>query len=149
MEKDPKMVSSFEGLAELALSQLRILEQCSIVCGPISTGGLGSVEKNIEIIKVVSDYLESTGIRIFNNIFYEKYIVKLKNEWESEGNTGYCTPILENFYLALYKSGHIKIAYFLPGWESSYGASWERNILPKCGVKIIDLEQSKIQLLFT
>lgn len=138
---NPETIKTFTGLAEFALSELRVIGECSIVCGPISTGGYGSVEANIKVIEMMTRHLRSIGCKIFNNTFYEKYIWRLKDKWLEEGNTGYCQPILEEFYMAIYRSGHITKAYFLPSWESSTGAQWERKVLPQCRIEVLDLSR--------
>jgi hypothetical protein len=44
--------------------------------------------------------------------------------------------ILEIFYKGLFDSGYIDEVYFLPDWQSSIGASWERKTIADFGIKI-------------
>jgi hypothetical protein len=145
MQVDQNFKNGFSGLSQLALSELRVLGECSVVCGPISTGGTGSVEANVKLIADVMVFLtETKGVKFFNHLFYEKHIKVLKEKWESY-NEGYCMPILDQFYAALYQSGYIKTAYFLPNWETSHGATREREFLPKCRISIVDIKLSEIE----
>jgi hypothetical protein len=130
---------SFENLAHIALAELQSLgDNVSIVCGPITTGGRGSIKENVRVFGACISKLSETGV-LFNQVPYEGSIARLREVWEKEGNTGYCMPILETFYAALFASGHITKAYFIPGWESSFGARWEHDKMKEHGVEIIYL----------
>jgi hypothetical protein len=48
----------------------------------------------------------------------------------------YPMPILEEFYLPLYQSGRIKKFFFVSGWESSFGATWEHDRAKELGIEI-------------
>lgn len=148
-----RLADSFSALSALALMELRGKgADFVIVCGPITTGGRGSVEENVRAIRLVIDYLGSYfEEKVFDQLPYEATLWSLKDEWEAqECNSGYCLPILEEFYLPIYQSGLIVRAYFLPGWESSFGACWEREQLMKLPIAIIDFpEENFDQLLET
>lgn len=138
---------TFSALSDIAINALRELGKSVIVCGPITTGGRGSAEKNIRAFEVTILYLKSQGITVFDQVPYESTLWTLKDRWEKAGNPGYCMPILIDFYLPLYRSKLIYRAYFLPGWESSFGARWERKELADLGVEIVDLEVGLIDRL--
>jgi hypothetical protein len=131
---------SFSSLSDKALEDLKDMGRAAIVCGPITTGGYDSVKDNIKVFETAINLLKSRGLKVFNQVPYEPLLWKLKDRWKKAGNTGYCTPILTDFYLPLYRSGHIYKAYFLPGWESSFGAKWERKELKALGIEIIDFD---------
>ena len=139
------LASSFVELSNLALESIKAMGRVTIVCGPITTGGRGSAEANMRALALTIRHLKYLGIPVFDQCPFEPTLWSLKDQWEKAGNQGYCTPILTDFYLPLYKSGHIYRAYFLPGWESSYGARWERRELAILQVQIIDLEEEQIK----
>lgn len=97
--------------------------QVGIVSGPISTGGLGSIDKNLAEFSKYIDIMESKGEKIFNQLPFERKFQEL-----AEGSKGYFMPILEDFFLPIFKSGKIKKIWFMPGWQTSTGAKWEFEI---------------------
>lgn len=133
-------VHSFEEAAELALEIIREMPapRCQ-VCGPISTGGLGSIAANSVAFRFAVDLLRAQGENPFDQMPFEGVFVRLVKEWQAAGGTGYCMPILEVFYRRIFESGLIGKMIFLPGWESSYGAKWERDHGLKAGLEIVDM----------
>jgi hypothetical protein len=140
---------SFSDLCRLALLDLQKIGRAGIVCGPITTGGRGSAEENMRAITAVVLHLENQGVRIFSQTTYEATLWTLKDQWEMSGNPGYCMPILMDFYLPLFQSGYICKAYFLPNWESSFGARWERKQFAHLQIEIIDLEVELVDRLLS
>lgn len=139
-----RIANSFYELSNLALNQLRDLGKVSIVCGPITTGGRGSAEENVKAMKAVIKHLVERGFVVFDQFPFEGTLWTLKDEWVKNGGVGYCMPILEEFYKPLYASGFIIEAHFLPGWESSFGARWERDLLTDLKIQIVDFPGSSI-----
>ena len=135
---------SFEELADIAIKDLRAHGPSGIVCGPITTGGTGHQVLNLEVFNALIRGLQSQGEHIFTQIPYEFGLRHLVREWEERGNSGYCMPILEVFYARLFESGLIKKAWFIPGWQSSFGAQYERKKLGAEGASIIDLSREEI-----
>lgn len=133
---------SFDELVIIALEELRKFRHGSeIVCGPISTGGRGSVEANFQVFSATIARLKQEGRPIFSQVPYEERIF-FRNRWRAEDPARaneYHMPILEDFYLPLISSGLIKKCWFIPGWESSFGARWEREHLIQYGADICDL----------
>ena len=138
---------SFETLAKLAIGELTLLGRAGIVCGPISTGGCGSAEDNFLVFNRTIISLQDEGFPIFSQIPYESGIGKLRQAWNDAGNSGYCMPILHEFYAPLFRTGLITCAWFIPGWESSFGARWEREECKKLGIKTCDLDPGWIKSL--
>ncbi len=134
---------SFAALVPIALAELRkFADGADMVCGPISTGGRGSIEANIQVFNATIAALQSEGRPVFNQVPYEEQILRLRTAWQNSSpeNAGkYCMPLLNDFYLPIFKSGHFKQGWFIPGWTSSYGASWERRQLSHLGIAITDL----------
>lgn len=135
---------SFRELADIAIKDLRAYGPSSIVCGPITTGGTGHQVLNLEIFNAVIHGLGEQGEHVFTQIPYEFGLRRLVREWEEQGNSGYCMPILEVFYARLFESGLIEKGWFIPGWQSSFGAQYERKKLAEEGAQIIDLSRDEI-----
>ena len=137
--------------AELAQVGLRELEKfgghAEIVCGPITTGGLGTPELNLTVFSCVITSL-SYDRSIFNQAPYEYKVDDLRNRWRAEdpARVGqYCEPILTEFYGPLFHSGVIKKGHFIPGWQSSKGAMWERVQMQELGIEVYDLPEAWIK----
>ena len=136
-----KLANSFSELADIAIERLEESGKSVVVCGPITTGGLLSITKNLEVINITNRYLERRGYRVFDQVSFEITLQILKDEWKKKNghnNGQYCMPILEEFYLPIYVSGLIYRGYFLPGWIYSTGAAWERNLFYELGIEVID-----------
>ncbi len=134
--------TSFAELLPIALRELeKFTEPAEVVCGPITTGGRGSIGENLEAFESTIICLTHRGRPIFNQIPYEDKIFEFRTKWQSlPGNTGtYYRPILDEFYLPLFKTKIIQRGFFLPGYESSIGAMWERETLTRLGADIVDL----------
>ncbi len=130
-------VQSFADLAEIALTILRRMPQPSgEVCGPISTGGKGSIEANIAEFNTTIDRLLAQGLTIFDQVPFEQHIFDL-----IAGGKGsrLQNELLEKFYSPLFTSGLINTLYFIPGWESSHGATWEHQQARELGINIVYL----------
>lgn len=139
-----RLANSFSELADIAIERLEEQGKSVVVCGPITTGGLHSVSKNLEIINITNKYLERRGYNVFNQVPFELTLEILQKEWRKTNgynNAQYCMPILEEFYYPIYASGLIYRAYFLPGWISSFGARWERSLLQEIRVEVKDFDR--------
>lgn len=129
--------NSFAELSEIALRVLkRMPKPIGQVCGPISSGGLGSIEANLKRFDQTIEELINHGNKIFDQVPFEKYIFRLI---ETGRGTRDQNQLLEQFYLPILESGLIDIMYFLPGWESSNGARWEHAQAKRLGIKIVYL----------
>jgi hypothetical protein len=114
-----------------------------IVCGPISTGGKGSIVANIAHFElaVQSMTIASDG-GFFSQIPFEEAIWRIKAADEAAvGKTMANKILLLEFYLPLFRSGWIQEMHFLPDWASSDGATWERHIGFLLGFDIYDLDE--------
>lgn len=130
--------TTFEELAEIALKTLEAMPQpIGMVSGPISTGGLGSKEENIEVFQKVINWLQDAGISIFDQMPFEKHMWRIiQTPYYKKEN-----QLLEKFYLPIFESGFVKMMYFIPGWQSSVGAKWEHERVIRLGIEIILLEE--------
>lgn len=137
-EEDIKDVGSAKNFKDLYVVAHRIFnhmpDSIGQVCGPIATGGLGSVEANLKKFDETIKKLQSEGKIIFDQIPFEWPMQDLKKT-VLEGRDS----ILNDFYLPIFESGKVKTLYFIKGWESSYGATWEHEQAQKIGIDIIYL----------
>lgn len=104
--------------------------QVGIVSGPISTGGSGSIEKNLAEFSRYIEILDTRGEKIFNQLVFEDKFQEL-----AEGCNEYFMPILEDFFLPIFKSSKISKIWFMPGWQTSTGAKWEFEMAEKLGIE--------------
>ena len=137
-EKAVKTVRSYAKLCEVAMRILaRIKVPVGFVCGPISTGGAGSPKKNIVIFKRYIAKLREEGKNIFSQIPFEETLWRLSALFGNDPD-----KLLREFYLPLFATGLLTTFYFIPGWETSYGARWEHNQAKRLGIQIIYLEEA-------
>ncbi len=127
LQSDGYEAPSFRELAQMAIARLETRNDLSIVCGPISTGGTGNQIYNFTVFNIAVRALEDRGFELFDQIPYEYGLRKLLHKWEHEGNTGYCMPILEEFYAPIFDTGKIARGFFLPTWYTSFGTKWEHR----------------------
>lgn len=124
---------SVNELYGIACSVIQQMPQGEIVqvCGPIATGGRGSVETNLAYFNESIKTLQANGLHVFDQMPFEKPMQQLK-----ESIPGFRDTILDHFYLPILESGKISELYFLPGWETSFGAQWEHTQGKRLGIKI-------------
>lgn len=135
-----EVASTFHEAGDIALT---ILSRMSVtgkeivqICGPISTGGLGTMEKNMARFRLAIDRATENGLFVFNQIPFQQTIKRLSNFEDRQKK--YNWEILEIFYRKIFESGYIHRTLFLPYWYSSNGAKWERNIVTKIGIPVED-----------
>lgn len=121
INKQLQQSESFDDLLKVAMMILTTThEPLAMVSGPISTGGKGSIEANILAMQEYIEELEQSGEIIFDQTPFEEPIQRLKNK-----EAAYDYELLNDFYLPIFESGHIKKMFFMQDWESSTGAKWE------------------------
>lgn len=133
----------FAELVPLAIAELRKFSAgAEVVCGPISTGGRGSLEKNFEVFQATIKALQDLGRPIFSQVPYEERIFFFRKRWQDADPSRagqYYMPILDEFYHPIIQTGLIQKGWFIPGWKSSHGAVWERERLEEVGATVVDL----------
>lgn len=102
------------------------------VCGPIASGGLGSVEENLKVFDGTIRTLQQEGNIVFDQIPFEKPMQELKKKVSDGAKT-----VLEDFYLPIFESGKIGQCYFIKGWETSVGANWEHDQAKRLDITIV------------
>jgi len=133
---DLRQAATFEALFSVAHSVLlRMPQPVSMVCGPITSGGLGTREKNLDAFKKTIKNLSEKGIVVFSQMPFEEPMWKIQKTPYYKGGC----HTLEGFYLPIFESGLVKKFYFIRGWESSLGATWEHTQAKRLGIEIIYL----------
>jgi hypothetical protein len=67
---------------------------------------------------------------------FEDQMQNLKKKFSTEKVVN---DILNDFYLPIFKSGVISAFYFMPNWQTSFGAKWEHEEAKKLGIEIVYL----------
>ncbi|MBI2474242.1 MAG: DUF4406 domain-containing protein [Candidatus Taylorbacteria bacterium] len=126
----------FSDMLDIAMDVLKRMPQpVSMVSGPMTTGG-ASFEENLKKFGKVIEKLDKEGKTIFNQLPFQNIMLRLYNAWTGPG---YCMPLLTDFYQPIFKSGLVKTVYFIPGWEKSFGASWEHEQAKELGIERVYL----------
>ena len=140
-EEDRLAMQSAKTYAELGQVALKVLRKIHAavspapvgeVCGPITSGGLGSVDANLKNFEGWVQKLQSQGLAIFDQMPFEEHMFRI---WDANGRNDDKT-LLEDFYLPIFKSGLITTLYFIPGWADSNGATWEHRQAVRLGIEI-------------
>ena len=138
-DKHHREVSEAKSFSELLATAHDIIDlipgPASLVAGPISTGGHGSITKNLKDLGNAIAKIEMQGEYVFNQLPFEAKFGELSKDYD-----GYCLPILEDFFLPIFKSGKIKKIWFAPGWETSTGAKWEYETAGRLGIPRVLIE---------
>ncbi len=135
----------FAELFNLAIEYGKVLfskyqRPLSIVCGPIS-GGSGNRKENILTLKKSIFLLSNNPGKqslIFDQIPFEVVFEKY-NIWVAKSPNRE-NKIMSHFYDKIFESGLLNKGYFLRGWDTSRGASHEREKLTMLKHKIVDLD---------
>lgn len=137
-------VESFSELADLAIGIIsRFSVPASMVSGPISTGGRGTLERNLEAFGLTIVALQDDGYPVFSQMPLEARLIYLCQKWRAENpGAGYCMSVLTDFYGPVFRSGKVDRMFFRPDWQSSFGARWERETVSGLGFFIVDLDPS-------
>lgn len=141
---DLKECENFYEVGQIALRvQMRMPDNISQVCGPISTGGYGSVEKNmLAFSKTVEKFLE-LGENLYNQVPLEDAIFRIRGILGDKFDRD---ELLIEIYGPLFNSGRLKKLYFIHGWESSYGARWENDLGKEKGMEIVHLPKGFVDI---
>lgn len=124
---------SFSELADFAVELCRKNGHTQIVCGPITSGGLGNIRDNFEAFAAsvwkMSDYLNTAYMPtqpLLNQLDFEPELWALLKRWRKDNPSSEGNPILEEFYEVIFSQVEFTLAHFLPGSDTSFGAQWER-----------------------
>lgn len=140
-EKDLLELEQAESVGAMLAIAFRVLKRMpqpiGQVCGPISTGGRGSLLENLIAFNETIVELQAQGAIIFDQMPFEEPIQRVKAGLPLDR---YPTILLDEFYLPIFETGMVKKVYFMPDWESSYGARWEHEQAQRLGIEIVYLE---------
>lgn len=130
-------VTTFEGLADIALTILARMKKQGQpivqICGPMSTGGFGDLAQNMVLFEYAMNTAVEHGLIVFNQMPFQDAMIRIAN-WKP--NQSYCTAILEVFYKKVFESGCVNKTLFIPDWQSSHGATWERKLVTELGIVV-------------
>lgn len=141
MQEDFTRMDSSVTYRDLYVIAVTVLERMprprAQICGPISTGGAGSVEENLYRFEVAIEKLLKEKIVVFDQLPFEMPIRKIR---QLKNKKGYDTDLLEDFYLPIFESKLVDTLYFLPDWRSSTGAMWEHEQARRLGFDVVYLD---------
>jgi hypothetical protein len=148
-KKALKNVATLEETAEIAIAILIRMKQLNghkviAICGPMSTGGLGNLQTNMCRFRRAIAIASKNGLVVFDQTPFQEAIIRVTGYKEG---VEYCVDILEVFYRKIFESGHISKALFLPRWQTSKGASWERQLLASLKIPIEEYPEEWLTLL--
>ena len=79
---------TLQALTERALADLVSMGgDVALVCGPISSGGLGDVDMNLDVFNATIASLRRHDPAIFDTLPFEAGIIALKNDFEANPPT--------------------------------------------------------------
>lgn len=137
-EDDLKLLDKVDNLSDMYKIAIRVIDRMPKpvvqVCGPISTGGVGSIPGNIEVLNNKINELIDKGINVFDQAIFEDATGRMTEKLSKDE---YFADVLTEFYFPLFKLGYINELYFLPDWQTSRGATWEHEQAQKLGIKIV------------
>lgn len=132
--KGAKTFSELTVIAKIILKRMQKEKKPIMqVCGPIATGGHGSIEENLKEFEKAIIFLRSTGLVIFDQMPFEGPMQKIKKTM-SMGEAH--KQIMDDFYLPLMQEGYIARYFFLHNWETSKGSKIEYERAPKYGIAV-------------
>jgi hypothetical protein len=126
-------VEMFNGLVGDAIEDMRKLPPPLVrIAGPLRTGGDG-YEANLQRFQVGEALLQSRGLTVFK---YEgKYADAIKAAYDLH---------FKYFHIPILKTGLIQSIFFLPKWQESNGATYERQLCTELGVSIRDITPEEL-----
>ena len=128
--------NTYEELLVVALAVLaKMPPHISMVCGPITTGGLGCVKKNLLKFDEAILMLAWRGENVFTQMPYEVAMQRIK---ENKAYYKDGAQLLWSFYYPIFASGMITRLCFLPDWRTSGGAMWERERADELGISCVE-----------
>lgn len=126
-------------VAEIALGHLYRLQSYGRpivqICGPMTTGGLGSLSANMRRFECAIAGAAGAGHLVFDQIPLQAAIIRITDHHNS---TEYNVDILEVLYAPIFGSGCINTVFFIPGSETSRGATWERRKVMGLGIEVFE-----------
>ncbi len=138
LEADKAALNDAQTFEDLLAIAMRIIGRMpdgiiNIVCGPITSGGAGSIEKNLAIFDAMIRYLRDVkGRLVFTQLPFEEAMARIKNLPYYRGENHLLTAFYRPIFRACANADRL-LLHFLPGWETSGGATWEHDEAVSCG----------------
>ncbi len=108
----------------------------AMVSGPISTGGKGTREENLELFhQVIVELSLDDNFAVLNTMPFQNFFWKYRTQHEHAIVAG--KNIIERFYFPLMKKVPIKKFVQIPGWETSTGALVEFHEAKKLHIETV------------
>lgn len=128
--------ATFADLRKIALGAIsKIPQPVGQVCGPLTTGGEGTYEKNVKIFNSTIERLIQDGEHMFNQIPFQNAMARIVKTVREEGEL----KLLHDFYGEIFKTRLIRKFFFIYRWETSSGATWEHEYAIRLGITPIYL----------
>lgn len=133
---DVRAVDAAQDFADLLPVALRVISRMpldrprTIVSGPITTGGEGTVEKNTMALKLAIELLQKKGFNVFDQFPFQDAMTRMLKVWHAKyGHKKYCAKLITDFYGPMLEHENVIHSMIqLPGWRTSNGAVMEFNI---------------------
>lgn len=127
-----------ESFADLAVIALRVISRfdgkVAFVSGPITTGGCGNIQENLEVIARTIEKLKEKQ-QVFSIMPFEQKMGPMVKDWNKNNHGEYCNPLLHEFYGRIFEPEIVWITYFIHGYESSRGSMWEYERCVSKGIR--------------
>src|SRR3712207_5793403 len=98
---------SLRELADVAIGMLQRLQAqypgkvIHQLCGPMTTGGLGSLDLNMLVFQRAIDVARQNGLVVFNQLPFQKAMMRLV---DCSGRIGYPHALIDDFYYHVFWS---------------------------------------------
>jgi|CXWL01.1.fsa_nt_gi hypothetical protein len=125
-------IERFKVLVGEAVEDLKKIPHPVRIAGPLRTGGDG-LKANQRRFELGEALLQSRGLTVFK--YGGKYAEAIKAAYDLH---------IEHFHVPILRSGLIESIFFLQGWESSGGASYERRLCEELGISIGDISHEEL-----
>jgi len=123
-----------EKLLEIALAIAKEIlfkeSGLALFSGPISTGGLGSIDENLRYFNKGIAEASRKGYNMFCQMPFEELFKAI--HYEHEVHTSF---FIKHFYKPLFKSNRISLLLQAENWESSSGACEEAKLCDRFGIE--------------
>lgn len=141
------------GICRNVLLRIPTTNGIGLVSGPISTGGLGSIQLNLQRFDNVIKMLRERGTVLFDQMPFEGVIKRLNDTIKKEkgySEKHHVREILDELYWPLMSEKNsdgktlITTLYRIPGWVSSIGAKQETEWAYRLHYEIVNLTTKEI-----
>lgn len=130
-----KDVKDYNELLQVAFWYIEKNSLDTMVLGPIFSQGSDNTANNLDRLEAIISNLENQGSKIFSQIPF----LDINLAQETQMHHFETEQKFHEFYFPLFRSGFIKTAYFISGWQNSKGASMEHGCCVENGIKIVYL----------